>query len=419
MKIKVFIFIKIIFIFRQLYIFRCLFISLNAVIIRINEILLWKLIDFFDIDFSSSSKNNDQINGLNENEYDTERLLPLLTSTQATRIYFNELCLSSIDLDLSVYCVSSRSLPIHLLTIKHRAPFPLVRFENALIHLKSYEQTHIFNTYDFFLLALSTHYVNELKRQAFKILGSVDFLGNPLGLFNDVTDGIASLIDDGNVEGLVTNVAHGVADSTSKFTGTLSYGLGKLTLDEEHDDMRKSIANNYGGSSIGHVIGGTVGLATGVIGGLTSLITQPYKSVVEDGVGGIAVGVAKGIIGTVSKPMVGVLDFASGLALAIKESSRPSKSVLTKRIRTPRCPTNMYGLLQPYSDFDANGQWLLYQMNRGDLTEKYITRIKVSQTPANSSSQAKSARIVNVEYASDQRSGCMHVNNFSFFLFYA
>jgi len=384
--------------------------------IQIDEILLWKLVEFFSIDFSSSSnkktsKSNDEIYDLDEGEYDTQRLLSLLTSTQATRIYFNELTLSSIDLDLSVYCGNARSLPAHLLTIKRRSPFPLIRFENAQIHLKSYEQIHIFNTYDFFLLALTTHYVDELKRQAFKILGSVDFLGNPLGLFNDVTDGIASLAD-GSVAGLVKNVAHGVADSTSKFTGTLSYGLGKLALDEEHDDMRESIANNYRGSSIGHVIGGTVGLAAGFIGGLTSMITQPYKGVVEDGVGGLFKGFAKGIVGTVSKPVVGMLDFANGLALAVKEGSRSLNSILRNRIRSTRCPTNIFGLLQPYSVFDANGQDLLYRMNKGDLTEKYITRVTLSQKPANSLSKRKLDNVNNDEYAPDRRSCCVHVCSF-------
>ncbi|CAF2761002.1 unnamed protein product [Rotaria sp. Silwood2] len=400
--------------YKQLYIFHYLIIGLNSITIKIDEVLLWKLFDFFNINFSSSSndktlKNDDQTYDLDEGEYDTQRLLSLLTSTQATRIYFSELSISSIDLDLSVYCSNSRSLPIHLLTIKRHAPFPLIRFENAPIHLKSYGQIHIFNTYDFFLLALTTHYVDELKRQAFKILGSVDFLGNPLGLFNDVTDGFASLVDHGSVAGLVKSVAHGVADSTSKFTGTLSYGLGRLALDEEHDDMREAIANNYRGSSIGHVIGGTVGLAAGFIGGLTSIITQPYKSVVEDGVGGLMKGVAKGIVGTVSKPMVGILDFANGLALAVKEGSRSSNSIIKNRIRTTRCPTNIYGLLQPYSGFDANGQCLLYQMNKGDLTERYITRITASQTPANSSSKRKLNNVSNDEYASDQRSCCMHI----------
>ncbi len=58
--------------------------------------------------------------------------------------------------------------------------------------------------------------LQELKSQAAKILGSVDFLGNPLGLFSDVTEGISGLLNEGNVGGLIKNVAHGVSNSAAK-----------------------------------------------------------------------------------------------------------------------------------------------------------------------------------------------------------
>lgn len=52
--------------------------------------------------------------------------------------------------------------------------------------------------------------------QATQILGSVDFLGNPMGLLNDVTEGMSELIKYGNVGGLIRNVTHGVSNSAAK-----------------------------------------------------------------------------------------------------------------------------------------------------------------------------------------------------------
>lgn len=52
--------------------------------------------------------------------------------------------------------------------------------------------------------------------QAAQILGSVDFLGNPMGLLNDVTEGVSELIRYGNVGGLIRNVTHGVSNSAAK-----------------------------------------------------------------------------------------------------------------------------------------------------------------------------------------------------------
>ncbi|CAF3844146.1 unnamed protein product [Rotaria sordida] len=385
--------------FILLRIIRYLRLDLNSIVIQLDELLLWKLIDFFDIEISSlsallfkaagigNSSNSDRKIDLNVNDYDTERILSLLTSTHATRIYFNKLYLSPINLKLSVYCIhSKRLLPMHLLAIKRRASFPLVPFENAEIHLRTYEQTHISNTYDFFLFSIMTHYVNVCTRQILKIVGSVDFLGNPLGLIHDVTNGLTCLVDQGSVSGLVKNVTHGVADSTSKVTGSLSHGLGKLVSDNETDSRRQAIADHRRGSTLGHAIRhGTVGLAAGFYGGLTSMIKQPYKGVVEEGVPGLVKGVAKGIVGTVSKPMVGILDFTNEMATAIKEGSRSSNTNLHSRTRPIRWPSNSLCLLQSYSIFDAQGHYLLYKINKGNMTERYISRLTLSTKPTNMS----------------------------------
>ena len=57
-------------------------------------------------------------------------------------------------------------------------------------------------------------------------MGSVDFLGNPMGLINDVSSGLEGLVKRGNVGGLFMNVAHGVSDSAAK----VSFLLGLLSL---------------------------------------------------------------------------------------------------------------------------------------------------------------------------------------------
>ena len=44
----------------------------------------------------------------------------------------------------------------------------------------------------------------------------MDFLGNPMGLLNDVSEGVTGLIKYGNVGGLIRNVTHGVSNSAAK-----------------------------------------------------------------------------------------------------------------------------------------------------------------------------------------------------------
>ena len=58
-----------------------------------------------------------------------------------------------------------------------------------------------------------------VRSQAIKILGSVDFLGNPVGLMTDVASGVAGMIGSQDVIGLVRDVTHGMSDTTSKVSG--------------------------------------------------------------------------------------------------------------------------------------------------------------------------------------------------------
>lgn len=63
-----------------------------------------------------------------------------------------------------------------------------------------------------------------VKAQAINILGSVDFLGNPMGLFSDVASGVSGMISvQPDVVGLVRDVAHGMSDTTSKVSFVARY----------------------------------------------------------------------------------------------------------------------------------------------------------------------------------------------------
>ena len=64
-----------------------------------------------------------------------------------------------------------------------------------------------------------------MKAQAIKILGSVDFLGNPVGLVSDVASGVSGMMSaQPDVVGLVRDVTHGMSDTTSKVCITYSVG---------------------------------------------------------------------------------------------------------------------------------------------------------------------------------------------------
>lgn len=121
--------------------------------------------------------------------------------------------------------VTSTKLPPQLYALKRRKlGLTLIRFEDAAVELKPFIKRHPFETAQFLINSIVKHFKEELKWQAAFILGSVDFLGNPVGFVNDVTEGFSGLLFEGNVAALVKNVAHGFSNSAAKVTGK-SYPL--------------------------------------------------------------------------------------------------------------------------------------------------------------------------------------------------
>lgn len=77
-----------------------------------------------------------------------------------------------------------------------------------------------------------------------------------------------------------------------------------MVMDEDYGNKRRAIQANARNAG-GHVVAGLQGLMAGMIGGLTSVITQPVKGAQVDGAAGFLKGIGKGLIGTVAKPVTG------------------------------------------------------------------------------------------------------------------
>ncbi|XP_078095173.1 intermembrane lipid transfer protein VPS13D isoform X6 [Mustelus asterias] len=341
--------------------FKHLMITVRKLTVQIEEKLLLKLLRFF---------------GLGQLDQDVEKPdenAPEQSSEQggtAKRYYFENLKLSMPQIKMSVF--TSSKLPVELKALKGILGIRLIRFEDAVIHLDPYTRVHPYETQEFIINDILKHFKEELMSQATRILGSVDFLGNPMGLLNDVSEGVSGLIKYGNVGGLIRNVTHGVSNSAAKFAGTLSDGLGK-TMDTRHQAERESI--RYQAVTSGeHLVAGIQGLAHGILGGFTSVITSTVEGVKTDGgVTGFFSGLGKGLVGTVTKPVAGALDFASETAQAVRETTTINNHrMLIQRVRKPRCCIGPHGLLPRYSEKQAEGQEQLFRVTDNIQAEFFI-----------------------------------------------
>ncbi|EDL29728.1 mCG140286, isoform CRA_b [Mus musculus] len=342
-------------------IYKHLMVTAQRFTVQIEEKLLLKLLSFFGYDQAES-----EVEKYDENIHEK-------TAEQGgtpTRYYFENLKISIPQIKLSVF--TSNKLPLDLKALKSTLGFPLIRFEDAVINLDPFTRVHPYETKEFIINDILKHFQEELLSQAARILGSVDFLGNPMGLLNDVSEGVTGLIKYGNVGGLIRNVTHGVSNSAAKFAGTLSDGLGK-TMDNRHQSEREYI-RYHAATSGEHLVAGIHGLAHGIIGGLTSVITSTVEGVkTEGGVSGFISGLGKGLVGTVTKPVAGALDFASETAQAVRDTATLSgPRTQAQRVRKPRCCTGPQGLLPRYSESQAEGQEQLFKLTDNIQDEFFI-----------------------------------------------
>ena len=127
-----------------------------------------------------------------------QQLALMAAATQLTRYYFGTLKLQLNQVKLSVQ--KSSELSKELKEVKRKFGLSLITFEDATVELDPFIRAHPFETLHFLSSTIVKHYRDELLSQAVLILGSTDFLGNPLGFLNDVSEGVSGLID-GNLGG--------------------------------------------------------------------------------------------------------------------------------------------------------------------------------------------------------------------------
>lgn len=236
------------------------------------------------------------------------------------------------------------------------------------------------------------HLSQQGLSQLHRFIGSADFLGNPIGLFNSFADGVSDLfyepylgfvsdrpqdfgigIAKGGVS-LLKNTVFGVTDTLTKFMDSISKGISLTTFDKEF--QRQRIINRRRNSPKHALSGVGLGaktLLTSVASGITGIVERPIEAVREEGVSGLWKGFGRGVIGLVTKPVLGVVDATSQVTQGIRNTTTLSDATLLEKIRFPR--TLYYDLvLRPYSAQEAFGQFCMLEANHGETAKSLLAK---------------------------------------------
>ncbi|OQE23254.1 hypothetical protein PENSTE_c009G01087 [Penicillium steckii] len=241
------------------------------------------------------------------------------------------------------------------------------------------------------------HYTQEFLRQVHVILGSADFIGNPVGLFNNISSGVADIFYEpyqglvmtdrpqelgvGIAKGATSFVkksVFGFSDSMAKFTGSMSKGLTAATLDKEFQDQRRfSKSRNRPKHALYGITAGGNAFATSLASGIGGLARHPLQGAEKEGVAGFFKGVGKGMIGLATKPAIGAFDLASNLAEGVRNTTTVFDAEGLDRVRLTRF-IGIDGIVRPYSQREALGQfWLKTTENGKFFNEDYIAHLEL------------------------------------------
>jgi vacuolar protein sorting-associated protein 13A/C len=167
--------------------------------------------------------------------------------------------------------------------------------------------------------------------QFYKLLGSADLIGNPVGLVNKLGTGVYELISEPSkgllkgpdefvggvgkgVQSLVSNVISGSFESMSKITGSL-YSVVKNVSGEQNVQIRRS--EHIGEGIYYGVKGGVKELVSGV----TGIVTKPIQKTREEGAKGFFKGLGSGIVGAITAPVTATLRAGTSLTQGVAASA--------------------------------------------------------------------------------------------------
>ncbi|ORX96417.1 hypothetical protein K493DRAFT_329607 [Basidiobolus meristosporus CBS 931.73] len=331
---------------------------------------------------------------------------PALTEGD-TQLYFEVIHIQPLKINLSF----SRTAVINQGRTTPRSYNPLMYIVNVLtmtignidaapIKLNALVMHNVMVSYPVLIDRFSKHYSQEVFYQVHKVVGSVDFLGNPVKLFNTVSSGVIDFFYE-PYQGFIMNdraqdlgiglakgaasflskMIYGFSDSFSKFTDSVGKGLSVATLDQAFQDKRRMTrTRNKPRHAFNGVTRGASSLATSFASGISGLVTQPIAGAEKGGLGGFFRGIGKGLVGVVTKPVVGVFDMANNVTEGIRNTTILFDQNQSERIRLPRY-VGRDGILRRYDPIEAQGQYWLKEVDNGSyFNETYIAHLELRGT---------------------------------------
>lgn len=229
----------------------------------------------------------------------------------------------------------------------------LMRISDSPLKFNEIILQECFSNYNKISTLLISHYARQGMFQFYKVLGSSDLIGNPVGLLDKIGTGFIEFFNEprkGFLQGpdkfgkgiakginsLVSGIVGGSFDAIGKISGTLLYAAKNIT---GNDNKLNNIDYNDEPNNVLSGVG--IGVYSGVkeIGkGIAGIFINPYKGAKTKGAKGFFVGVGTGLMGAVVSPFAGALTIINNVSVGMKNTANMFNKgkISTERFRHPR-----------------------------------------------------------------------------------
>jgi len=263
-----------------------------------------------------------------------------------------------------------------IVSVFSRVGSAFINITDSPLRFSSVILVHSFQTTQAITWTIAENYIRQGILQFYKVLGSVDIIGNPIGLIDKLGTGVFEFFNEPRkgllkgpkefaegigkgVKSLVSGVISGGFGSVSRITGSLYTVVRGVGGDDDAYDRINRNDNILEGVYHG-VKGGLEDLAEGVAG----LLLKPLQGAEAGGVGGFLKGVGSGLLGAVTAPLSAVLRVGTSVTTGIANTAtflRNGRVVRKGRFRFPR-PVGARRIIEPYNEEIAQAQELLLSL---------------------------------------------------------
>lgn len=351
---------------------------LQELSIAVDEDFLWDLLDFSNV--PGAAWNLDIQDVLWDESLDIPEP-PTIRSTND--LYFEALNIQPLQFNLSFVRTdkldseetaaqkNTLHLAIDVLTMA------IGNINEAPVKLSALFLENVRTPLPYLMKNIGEHYTQTFLYQFYKVLGSADVFGNPVGLFNNISSGVMDIfyepyqgylmkepqevgigIAKGGLSFLKKSI-FGLSDSVSRFSGSMAKGLTVASLDRDFQERRRlNRQKNVPRHPMAGFSNGATSLYDGISAGFTGLAVAPYQGAAKEGASGFIKGLGKGLWGLPTKTATGVFDFANNISETVKNSTTVFDLGGLEKVRFARyIPYD--GRVVPYSERESRGLFWL------------------------------------------------------------